>query len=161
MGKFSWQPTSLDKSHEADDVCKLTIVEASLVTIRIQKVSTSGVELAALAVNSLFDEWKKQSRILSSTVHNFDRAITSCNIYIYILYGKTFFAFRFLNQKLKYPFLEGHPVPFYMEGATPPPPPPSFIPRRGYQVIVVVVKGGNYVTNASFHSKEDRMFGIH
>ena len=82
-------------------------------------------------------------------------------IYIYILYGKTFFAFRFLNQKLKYPFLEGHPVPFYMEGATPPPPPPSFIPRRGYQVVVVVVKGGNYVTNASFHSKEDRMFGIH
>lgn len=44
-----------------------------------------------------------------------------------------------------------------MEGATP----PSFIPRRGYQVVVVVVKGGNDVTNASFHSKEDRMFGIH
>lgn len=131
MGKFSWQPTSLDKSHEADDVCKLTIVEASLVTIRIQKVSTSGVELAALAVNSLFDEWKKQSRILSSTVHNFDRAITSCNIYIYILYGKTFFAFRFLNQKLKYPFLEGHPVPFYMEGATPPSPAPLLHPPPG------------------------------
>ena len=82
MGKFSWQPTSLDKSHEADDVCKLTTVEASLVTLKIQKVSTSGVELAALAVNSLFDEWKKQSRILSSTVHNFDRAINSLFLYI-------------------------------------------------------------------------------
>lgn len=109
VGKFSWQPTSLDKSHEADDVCKLTTVEASLVTIRIQKVSTSGVELAALAVNSLFDERKKQSRILSSTVHNFDRAINSCNIYIYSLWKNLFLRINQPTHNKIRPFQEPPP----------------------------------------------------